>query len=169
MVTTSLPNLQISSDLLFMSSPSGQPLVLNGFPVNAPAPWCATCGQPVNLATGAMWHRIVDFSVAGRTAATSILFERTYLAQPVFSVGGDFGPNWIHNWETRIYSVSANFNSNLLWIDEHGGAYAFAHQSDGSFANPAGFFGSLTEHSDHYELRKPHGIVLSFSKTIPGV
>jgi len=49
------------------------------------------CGNPVNIATGSMWHKFTDFSLLGRTRATNLNFERTYLTK-AFSVAGDFGP-----------------------------------------------------------------------------
>jgi RHS repeat-associated protein len=145
------------------------PLSVAGAPVNTYAPYCASCGQPVNLASGTMWHQITDFRVPGRTAATDLVFQRTYLSQPVIGFG-DLGQGWMHNWETQLLNVSSDPNTNVIWIDPSGGAWAFTRNADGkTFQSPPGFFGALVDLSDHYELRKTHGIVLSFGKDVLGI
>ncbi|MBI3543777.1 MAG: RHS repeat protein, partial [Deltaproteobacteria bacterium] len=77
-------------------------------PITGPNPGVCAGGAPVNYISGAMWHKLVDFEMAGRTAATSIRFERTYLAMPALKVAGDFGPHWFHNWETKLLISSSS-------------------------------------------------------------
>ena len=79
----------------------------DGTSQNGPNDTSLACGQPVNLSSGAMWHKLRDFYVPGRTAATSLLFQRTYMAFPTVKTGGDFGPNWSHNWETKLLVMSS--------------------------------------------------------------
>ena len=82
-------------------------IINNGSTTNASCTNQLACGQPVNLATGAMWHELTDFTLAGRTAATKIQFARMYLAQPL-SAPGEFGPNWTHSWDAHLISASAS-------------------------------------------------------------
>ena len=145
------------------SADGGEIYVVNGYPVYSQTTYCPTCGQPVNLATGSMWHQLTDFTVAGRTQASSIPFQRTYLAQSVYG-GGDFGPHWIDNWETQLVSITSGANPNIMWIDPHGGAFVFTRNSNNGFNSPPGFFGTLTEYSDHYTLQQTHDIIYTFSR-----
>jgi RHS repeat-associated protein len=134
----------------------------DGVPVNTSVPFCTSCGQPVSLASGSMWHQMTDFSVPGRTPATALTLTRSYIANPV-TQGHDFGPNWFSNFETRILPLSSGTNSNLAWVDDTGGVWIFTQNSNGSFTSPSGFFGTLVESSNSFQLTKPHGIVYTFS------
>jgi RHS repeat-associated protein len=148
---------------------SGIPLVVDGYSLESDEPYCATCGDPVNIATGSLWHSEKDFDLAGQTKATNLLFKRTYVENPVFPPG-DFGPRWIHTWETKLLAETVSPTTNLIWISPTGNASVFVRNTDNSFTNPPGFFGSLTEYSDHYDLKEKHGIHLIFARnstTIP--
>src|SRR5262249_52506537 len=59
------------------------------------------CGKPISMPTGVMWHQLTDFVIAGRTPDTTIALTRTYFSKP-YGISHEFGPNWVHNWETRI-------------------------------------------------------------------
>jgi len=146
-----------------VTDPYGNTLVFNGSSLDSDASYCPFCGQPVNLVNGALWHSFKDFDLAGRTKATDLLFQRTYLAHPVFPIG-DFGANFIHTWETKLLAVSSSATTDLIWIDPTGGTWVFKRNTDNTFQNPPGFFGSLTEASDHYTLKRPHGISMTFSR-----
>ena len=74
---------------------------LAGGPSNTENRTSCAIGQPVNIASGTMWHDLVDFKIPGRTKETSIDLKRTYTTQPVWP-SSEFGPNWWHNWETRL-------------------------------------------------------------------
>jgi hypothetical protein len=129
----------------------------DGVPVNTSVPFCTSCGQPVSLASGSMWHQMTDLSVPGRTPATTLTLMRTYIAHPV-TQGHDFGPNWFSNFETRILPLSSGTNPNLAWIDESGGVWVFTQNSNGSFTPPSGFHGTLVQTSNAFQLTRPRGI-----------
>lgn len=157
----------------------------DGSPINGDCPKCAV-GQPVNVASGSLWHRNSDFFVKGRTEATSLRLDRMYLANSALP-RGDFGPNWHHNYETQLkpdYSemrgrpaVKAKIYSdlleagNILWIDEGGGPWRFRRQPDGTFVGPPNSNVKLTAFADHFELRKKDGTRLFFARSnlIPDV
>ena len=147
---------------------SGIPLTQLGYSVNSDTHYCLECGEPVNLATGTLWHSETDFILKGRTSATELAFKRSYVEFPVFGTG-DFGPRWMHNWETKILSETSSQNSNLVWIDPSGGAYVFTRRSDNSFQSPPGFFGTLTEYSDHYDMKQKFGVHYIFARNSAGV
>ena len=138
---------------------NGNTVIANGNSTNCCSGTNKTSGNPVNLATGAMWHELTDFSLQGRTAATALELKRMYLAQPL-SGPGDFGPHWTHNWEAHLISAG----SDIIFVKPEGGGMYFKRNADNSFQNPRGFFGSLQEFSDHYTLNEMHGITLSFSR-----
>jgi RHS repeat-associated protein len=122
-----------------------------------------TCGDPVNMATGAFWTDSNDFRVKGRSPDSDILLTRTYIARPLLKAG-DFGPNWTSRYETRIMSANSSSTSNLVWIDERGGPWTFTRLSNGNFQSPAGLTAKLYELEDTYQLFLKNGVVYFFSK-----
>lgn len=239
-------------------------LNLQGTTLTSLNPACTTCGKPVNLPSGAMFHPMLDFTVAGRTAATGIALRRIYLSMTTLKAPGDFGPHWAHNWETKLIIASTQTQSapsaldqlcasmnvgcskysdgavaancavvesrlvcfftapsaaqeglvcgipeiscmpfkgspplpqpdncrvlpdviacvtpgssttpptstttagDIVWIDETGGGWRFVRQADGSLKAPPGVFSTLTEFSDHFELRKKGGVTLTYAKS----
>ena len=157
-------NLSLSPDGTSATNASGQPVFTNGDPLDCASTSNTAIGCPVNLATGEMWHRMVDFNVPGRTPATALLWQRTYLEAPIL-MHGDFGPYWFDNWETQLISENpGSATPNFIWIDTNGGGWVFTRNPDNSFTNPPGFVGTLTEYSDHYTLVQKHGITLTFSR-----
>jgi RHS repeat-associated protein len=142
----------------------GTELTDDGNPVNASSnPACDSCGQPVNLANGTMWHQFLDFSLRGNTPKTGIEFHRFYLSHTL-TPSDDFGPHWFHSYQTRILSVEQKTNPDLIWLDQNGGAWTFVRNLNGTLKSPTGFYGTLTEYSDHYELVQKGKITLFFSK-----
>jgi YD repeat-containing protein len=117
-----------------------------------------SCGLPVNVATGAMWHQFTDFSIPGRTPDTEISFVRTYTSSPA-QQPGPLGIRWQHNYQTHIERSSVPGSQDLNWVDENGNADLFKRQSDGSFNAPPGDLEVLTPFSDHFELKKTNGTV----------
>ncbi len=118
-------------------------------------------GLPVNVASGAMWHKVVDTSLQGRTANTSLNFERMYVARRTVAFG-DLGANWQHNWETKLEIHPSTARPTIMWIDENGGPWIFRHGLNNTYSVPRGFRGSLIEFPDHYELTKQDKSVLTF-------
>ncbi len=119
-------------------------------------------GAPVNVGSGAMWHKFTDFTMKGRSAETAIVWSRTYMTVSA-RTSGDFGPHWHHGYETRLLSESSA-NKNILWLDEAGGLKRFTYDdATQAFTNPAGFLGSLGLVSDHYELKKTGGMTYFFA------
>lgn len=117
--------------------------------------------KPVNIVTGAMWHKSTDFIVAGRTKGAALALERTYSAAPARRPTA-FGNRWHFNYESNISPVAGS--ADLDWIDESGGANRFTRLADGSFRAPLGQTAVLVELEDHYELRKTDRTVLFFNK-----
>lgn len=135
----------------------------NGSSVNSECSTVTSCGEPVNMSNGLLWHKVTDFALKGRTPDTSINFTRMYLAKSVVNKG-DLGNYWHHAYETKILSVDYTETTNLIWIDEVGGAWTFTRNSDNSFTSPPGFFGELIEFEDRYELRKTRGVTFVFTR-----
>lgn len=160
---STLPNLSIRDDGLNISLSNGNPIVVNGAPLNCQSNSNACAGDPVNLASGFMWHETTDFNLAGRTPLTNLFFQRTYLAHPVLPVK-TMGTHWINNFQTSILALNIGGKTSLMWTDETGGAYVFIKNADGSYKNPGGFFGSLAEFSDRYELIKSNQQKFTYSK-----
>ena len=123
----------------------------NGFGSPANTTGESSC-NPVNYASGTMWHAFTDFSLRGRTPYTDLGFQRTYLTKP-YSVTGDLGSNWVHNWDTRLISENSqtlipNGMGNIFWIDETGGEFLFKRNpvpNNNTFVTPNGFFFTLAE------------------------
>lgn len=117
-----------------------------------------SCGQPVNVANGFLWHKNLDLALATRTPSTQLSLERTYTAVTGAPIG-DFGPNWRHNWETRL-----EVGLSVVWIDEAGGPWTFQFQPGNSLlATPQGITHVLERLADRYELRKQDKTKLTFS------
>ena len=74
----------------------------NGVPFNGPCAPSGSCGNPVNLSNGVMWHQFTDFKVAGSTAESNIELVRTYTTRPATSASPSFGPKWFSSFDTRI-------------------------------------------------------------------
>ncbi len=129
-------------------------------PVNTEClPLVSCAGKPVNLATGMVWHRTLDFSVPGRTPETALEFDRTYTAADAVGAG-DLGPNWHHNFETSLLSLGTD----LVWVDEKGGPWTFfAQEGSDSLAPPPGLAATMTRFADRIELRKAEGTLYTFS------
>ena len=161
--TLLLDLVSLAQDGAVILAPDGTPMTADGFPLSSDEYFCAECGDPVNIATGSLWHRIIDFQIKGRTAATSLVLDRTYLSHALL-ISGDFGYHWFDRWQTRILAVDNTAGTNLIWIDQNGGAWTFIRNPNNSFTSPPGFFGTLKEFPDHWEIQKPHDIVLSFTR-----
>jgi YD repeat-containing protein len=116
-------------------------------------------GNPVVVATGAMYHVFNDFEVAGRTPNTSLKFVRTYLTKSKGNLG-DLGGKWTHNYEERL---EFPFSNKVIYFDDLGGGASFT-KNGASFVSPKGNFSTLTEFTDRYELTEKGGVVKVFSK-----
>jgi hypothetical protein len=116
-------------------------------------------GNPVVVATGAMYHVFNDFEVAGRTPNTGLKFVRTYLTKSKGNIG-DLGGKWTHNYEERL---EFPFSNKVIYFDDLGGGASFT-KNGASFVSPKGNFSTLTEFTDRYELTEKGGVVKVFSK-----
>ena len=135
----------------------------DGAPENTDNSNCPACGQPVNLATGLMWHQIQDFALAGRTQDTGIKFNRLYLSHTVTS-GTEFGPHWFHSYQTSISAVDNSQYPNLVWIDTNGGSWIFKRNADHTLSSPPSFVGTLLEYADHWALVQKRGVTYTFTR-----
>lgn len=112
--------------------------------------------NPVSHSTGDMFHTFADFTIKGRTANSSIKFERKYSTKP-YKPLGDLGPDWTHNFQTRL--VTDNFDTlrtdiqgDIVWIKEGGNQVVFSRNQDGTYSAPAGIRDKLEEYNDHFKL-----------------
>ena len=143
---------------------NGELVSVNANPVNTNSCSQAACANPVNVSTGAMWHTLTDMDLPGRVPDFNLTFTRTFLSRSLRGGSGALGPNWVHNWETRLDALlSQGGFIGAVWTDEVGGAHVFRQNGDGSFSNPPGFSGSLVSRGDHYELTLPHGLKYRFA------
>lgn len=123
---------------------------------------------PVNYSSGYMWHSFTDFHLNGKTRTNPLNFIRTYHSRQSYNttsswVGrGDFGPGWIHNWDSRILDGSRTnntldmgpivaTNTNLLWISPEGSQILFTHSS-GYFSSPEGVTANLVVNGNTFEI-----------------
>ncbi|MGZ3787948.1 MAG: DUF6531 domain-containing protein, partial [Bacteriovorax sp.] len=160
---TILDNLNIADNGLTVTLNNGDPVAVDGTPLNTSCDSQACAGDPVNISTGFMWHQVTDFKLNGKTPSTDLYFQRTYVAHPILS-NKALGPHWFHNFQTNISPYRINGKNNLIWIDEKGGFYVFLKNEDGTYKNPSGFFGLLVEYADRYELTKSNKVKLIFTK-----
>jgi RHS repeat-associated protein len=127
--------------------------------------------NPVNLATGAMYHEWADFSLSGLNRDSRLKFTRKYMTESPMSFG-DLPSGWMHNWDTRLLSSSRTELNNdqledVLWISESGGEILFKrNQEDSSLFDVGdGVYLSLVELTNEYELTRKGNIKLYFEKT----
>lgn len=124
---------------------------------------------PVSYANGVMVHQWRDFNIPGRTSQTSINFTRTYNTQ-TFEALGDLGPNFVHDYQTRLVSADKNETSLLLatrvaWIKPGGSRVIFTKQADNSFKAPKSVVDTMTEFVDRFEVRIKGGLKYVYFKT----
>jgi RHS repeat-associated protein len=143
--------------------PDITPFDPNGDGQNSSNPSQACAGKPVNPASGAMWHTLVDFSLPGRTSDTSIQFARTYMTVSPLGAG-DFGTGWRHSFEARLVRENSATNSNLIYSDENGTVWRLTYFTDGLYSTPLGMDATFEVKSDSYRLRYNGGKVLTFSR-----
>ena len=135
--------------------------------------------NPVNFATGSMWHDFKDFDFQGRTSATRLLFQRTYLTASKIN-SGEFADKWTHNWAMRLLNGAKDSSGKLtlgtlqndgsediVWVDQKGNTLLFKRDSNNSniFESPKGRFIDLVETSNSYEMTFKGGLKYLFHKT----
>ncbi len=156
-------NIRVSQSGLNLFTKDGLPLTSEGNGLNSCSDSQPCKGDPINISTGLMWHPKIDFTLKTRSDLLDVELKRTYLAKSPFD-GVMFGPNWHSNLESRLYGLTVNGMSNIVWGDENGLPWIFIKQADGTFKTPAGFTGKLIEFSDHFEIKDNSGTIYSFSK-----
>ncbi|WP_124945834.1 DUF6531 domain-containing protein, partial [Sulfurirhabdus autotrophica] len=133
----------------------------NGPPVTAG-------GDPVNMASGNMYHTERDITIKGR-GGLPMVFERSYNSrQPV---DGPLGYGWTHsfNHSLKFYGVEGGA-AKVSWIDGTGAEKFFATtgQTGGNLAvgvipSPAGVFVTFQRKADgSYTLREKNGLTYQF-------
>lgn len=133
----------------------------------------ATSCNPVSYSTGDMFHEFTDFAVAGRTAGTTLKFERKYSTKS-YKALGDLGPDWTHNFQTRLISegfddLRPELTTNIIWIKEGGNKVVFSRNLDGTFTAPSGINDHLTENSNDFTIKRKGGNFYSYAKNKLGV
>lgn len=129
--------------------------------------------NPVSYATGDMFHEFKDIEIKGRTDRTNLFFKRKYSSNP-YNVLGDLGPNWSHNFQTRLLtkgytSLRLDLPLDIVWIKEEGDQVVFTRLSDGTYISPKGIFEKLIIESSDVRIIKKNGDFYSYAKQGSGV
>jgi len=139
--------------------------------------------NPVDFASGLMWHDFTDFNLRGHTPSTGLFFQRTYYTLPQYQTTGgwedvgDLGKGWMHNFDTRLLDGSKdssgnllmgplpNSAANILWITESGNTVLFSYDSgSGTYSAPTEFNGKLEISGTSYILTLQGNRKLYFKK-----
>ena len=106
-------------------------------------------GDPVNMATGGVYHEETDFEIPN--LGTPIAFRRRY--DSIHTVSGlngapqpwsdrGMGEGWSFSYSDRI-ELGVDGANTVTWFTDTGMRLVFTSSANG-FTNPAGIFGSLT-------------------------
>ena len=127
------------------TGPEGDPAILN----------CTSCGEPVTLSNGNMFHRFTDLVRASR--GFPIVLTRTYNSEA--GVTGSYGNGWTNSFQRWL----ALNGSSVVYYNETGGAYTFTAQN-GGFVSPPGLAAAtlMIGSSGSYEIVTSHGGVMNF-------
>ncbi len=125
----------------------GNPTATNGM----------SCGDPVTVSNGNVYHQFQDMWLAGR--GLPILILRTYNSQAA-ATDSPFGFGWTHSY-LRYLVINGN---TVVYVGESGGAYTFTN-SGTSYVSASGLDATLTAGSGGYVLTERAGPVTSFDST----
>lgn len=128
-----------------------------------------TAGDPVNMATGNMYHTERDLMIKGR-GGFPIVFERSYNSRS--PADGPLGFGWTHsfNHSLKFYGVEGG-TAKVSWIDGTGAEKFFSttNHTNGDIAvnstipDPAGIFVTFQRQADGtYTIREKNGLTYRF-------
>lgn len=112
-------------------------------------------GDPVNMLSGNLIHREVDFKI--RSRGLPIQFARTYNSK--LNYDGPFGFGWTHSYNMRLLELSGD---TVLLLDGDGSHFILLRNDDGSYRTPKGIYFTLTKESDGFTIREKNGIIYKF-------
>ncbi|MDX1253449.1 MAG: type IV secretion protein Rhs [Gammaproteobacteria bacterium] len=126
-------------------------------------------GDPVNMATGNMYHTERDITIKGR-GGLPVVFERSYNSRD--PKNGPLGFGWTHSFNhyLRFYGVEGGV-AKVSWVDGTGGEKFFAtaaHTSGNinlgsTLPKPAGIFVTFQRLADgSYQIREKSGLTYAF-------
>jgi RHS repeat-associated protein len=129
-----------------------------------------TAGDPVNMATGNLYHSATDFSIKGR-GGLGLAFSRFYNSRN--PADGPLGFGWTHSFNhvVKLYGVEGGL-AKLSWIDGAGGEkfFATASHTNGNvtvgttIANPSGIFVTFQRQTNGtYTIREKNGRTYTFA------
>ena len=103
----------------------------NSVPGSAPGDPPATCGKPIDLASGLEVIKAIDIGIRGSRGPVAI--ERTY--RTLSQVVGPFGIGSGHNYDYRLDTGTPQGSAAVSLIMPDGNRFTFSRQSDGRLAN----------------------------------
>ena len=118
--------------------------------------YCAQCGDPINMSTGAFVYSHTDVSVPAK--GTPLDFIRTYNSND--ATDGPLGYGWSLNWQI---SPNPQANGDVTLLQGDGRWDTFIKQADGTFLPPLGHINTLIKNPDGtYKLQTPQMKVYNF-------
>jgi RHS repeat-associated protein len=118
-----------------------QPDEQGGAPNESEMPTTCSCGQPVNTATGVLWHTFTDAQVPG--LGIPLDFTRTYMSSDA-TVAGPLGYGWTNSYEMHL-SFDAKGNASI--VQEDAAVVSFLAKTGGYQAAP-GVLATLVKNGD---------------------
>lgn len=114
-------------------------------------------GDPVNVVTGNFYDVDQDLELPGR--GLSLQFIRAYNSLDTQS--GPLGSGWTHSYNSTLVALA---DGSVMVREPLGAQVTFARRPDGSLGAPVGNRDKLLELADGgYELRKPNGLIWTYS------
>ncbi|MFT3784844.1 MAG: RHS repeat-associated core domain-containing protein [Tepidisphaeraceae bacterium] len=115
-------------------------------------------GDPVNMASGAVYHDETDFAV--QLPGMPVVFSRHYDSTVTEDFG--LGRGWLYSYCDRI-TTSGN---DVTWTTSTGERYLFKYDSATStYSNPSGLFGTFVKSGSGYTYTEKDQSVRSFDST----
>ncbi|MBI5086320.1 MAG: RHS repeat protein [Acidobacteria bacterium] len=117
----------------------------------------ASCGQPVTVSNGNMFHQFMDLGL--NTRGLPIVFLRTYNSQAA-AVDGPLGYGWAHSYQRYL----VDRGTSVVYVGESGGALTFLAQGGGYAPAAAGGM-SLSKDGSGWLLKTRAGVTARFGQT----
>ena len=129
-----------------------------------------SAGDPVNMATGSMYHVERDLAIKGR-GGLPIVFERSYNSRN--AKDGPLGFGWTHSFNhyLRFYGVESG-NAKVSWVEGTGAERFFQTTSQtggnitlgATLTNPDGIYVTFTRvsGSGNYTIKEKNGLTYEF-------
>ncbi len=153
--------------------------ISNGAIGNGSSPLNSYGGDPVNLATGNLYHAERDVVIAARDLP--FVFERTYNSLEIGATPGRLGYGWRHSFEHELRFLDEradgvtdgvdtdNLTSTLEWLDGTGArrrmlvtGTAGGVAVGAAITRPSGFFFTTAKTATGYEVTDKNGLKYTF-------